>query len=201
MIIIYIILIYVLYTIYLYNIIVIIITQAVNIMKENVHYCAWFNELGLLGIAIWATHLGEGLGGIWLLAGTRFFLLHTIHTGSGSHPATYPVGTRCSVAWCEVARVWNWPLTSVFYQCQAWWSSTSTPPHLQDINTLFYWIWGSRNDYRVNSPGVGTLCCLDKTWHFSGTCCPHLLAWRVKPNEEWGREHKERTEHRKSGLI
>jgi hypothetical protein len=41
-----------------------------------------------------------------------FTSLHVVQTGSGAHPAFYPVGTGDSFLGGKAARAWSWPLTS-----------------------------------------------------------------------------------------
>jgi hypothetical protein len=36
-----------------------------------------------------------------------YSLLQTIQTGSGSHPATYQLGTRVYIPWGKAAGAWN----------------------------------------------------------------------------------------------
>jgi hypothetical protein len=43
----------------------------------------------------------------------EFYLLHIVQTGSGAHPASYPIGTRS-----KEAGAWIWPLTSNYCQGQ-----------------------------------------------------------------------------------
>jgi hypothetical protein len=50
--------------------------------------------------------------GVWVPVGSEFSLLHIIQTGSGAHPASYPMGTGGSFLGGKVAGVWSWPLTS-----------------------------------------------------------------------------------------
>jgi len=35
-----------------------------------------------------------------------------VQNGIGTHPASYPIGTRGSFPWGKAAGVWSWPLTS-----------------------------------------------------------------------------------------
>jgi hypothetical protein len=42
-----------------------------------------------------------------------FSLRHRIQTGSGAHPASYPVGTGGSFPGDKAAGAWSWPLTSI----------------------------------------------------------------------------------------
>jgi hypothetical protein len=43
----------------------------------------------------------------------NFSLQHRVQNGSGAHPASYPVGTRCSFLGGKTAGAWSWPLTSI----------------------------------------------------------------------------------------
>jgi hypothetical protein len=53
------------------------------------------------------------MNGVWVPAGTGNFSLHQhVQTGSGAHPASYPIGKRRSFPECKAAGAWNWPLTS-----------------------------------------------------------------------------------------
>jgi hypothetical protein len=40
-------------------------------------------------------------------------LHHRVQNGSGTHPASYPVGTRGSFPGGKAAGMWSWPLTSI----------------------------------------------------------------------------------------
>jgi hypothetical protein len=42
--------------------------------------------------------------GVRVLVGSEFSLLHIVHTGSGAHPAYYPMGTRGSFPGVKAAR-------------------------------------------------------------------------------------------------
>jgi hypothetical protein len=43
----------------------------------------------------------------------NFSLHHRVQNGSGSHPASYPMGTSGSFPGGKAARAWSWPLTSI----------------------------------------------------------------------------------------
>jgi len=43
----------------------------------------------------------------------NFTLQHHVQTGSGAHPAFYPVGSRGLFPGGKAARAWSWPLTSM----------------------------------------------------------------------------------------
>jgi hypothetical protein len=62
---------------------------------------------------------------VWFPA-VQDFSLHSIQTGSGAHPASYPMGTGGSSSGGKVARAWSWPLTFIYCWGQEWWSYTST---------------------------------------------------------------------------
>jgi hypothetical protein len=44
--------------------------------------------------------------------GQEFSLLHVVQTGSGAHPASYPMATGGFFPGGEAAGAWSWPLTS-----------------------------------------------------------------------------------------
>jgi hypothetical protein len=68
-----------------------------------------FSQWGA-GIAQSVQQWGTGwMAGVQFLASTKkFFLLHSIQTSSGVHPASYPMGT-----WGSASEAWSWPLTSI----------------------------------------------------------------------------------------
>jgi hypothetical protein len=43
----------------------------------------------------------------------RFSLLHSVQTGSGAHPASYPTGTGALSPGDRAAGTWRWSLTSI----------------------------------------------------------------------------------------
>jgi len=43
--------------------------------------------------------------------GGDFSLRHLVQTGYGTHPASYPMGTRGFYSGNKVAVAWSWPLT------------------------------------------------------------------------------------------
>jgi hypothetical protein len=45
--------------------------------------------------------------GVQVPVGSRFLLLHVIHTGSGAHPTSYPMGNSGSFP-----KAWSWPITT-----------------------------------------------------------------------------------------
>jgi hypothetical protein len=47
--------------------------------------------------------------GIQFPAGVRFSLLHSVQSGSGAHPASYPLGTGGSFPGGKTAGAWSWP--------------------------------------------------------------------------------------------
>jgi hypothetical protein len=50
--------------------------------------------------------------GVRVLMGQEFSFLHVVQTGSGAHPASYPMGNAGSYIGDKTAGAWNWPLTS-----------------------------------------------------------------------------------------
>jgi hypothetical protein len=54
--------------------------------------------------------------GFWFPAeATDFCLLHSVQTASGTHPASWPMGTGDSFPGIKAAAAgaWSWPLTSI----------------------------------------------------------------------------------------
>jgi len=52
--------------------------------------------------------------GVRIPAGAgNFSLRHRVQTGSGTHPASYPTGTRGSFLGGKVTRAWNSPIYSI----------------------------------------------------------------------------------------
>jgi hypothetical protein len=64
--------------------------------------------------------LGYGLEDrAWFPAGvTDYCLSCRVQTGSGAHPASYPVGTGCSFPGYKADGVLSWPLTSIYCRGQ-----------------------------------------------------------------------------------
>jgi len=56
--------------------------------------------------------------GVRVPAGVGNFSLHyrCVHTGSGPHPSSYPMGTSDPFPGGKAAGAWSWPLTSI--QCR-----------------------------------------------------------------------------------
>jgi hypothetical protein len=59
-----------------------------------------------------------------------FPFLQSVLTGSGAHPASYPMGSEGSFPKCKGAGTWSWPLTSVLCRSQEWWTYNSTLPYV-----------------------------------------------------------------------
>jgi hypothetical protein len=51
--------------------------------------------------------------GVRISEGAGNSFRHRVHTGSGAHPASYPMGTSSSFPGGKVAGAWSWPLTSI----------------------------------------------------------------------------------------
>jgi len=58
----------------------------------------------LLLLFSWITNL------IWV---GNFSLHHRVQTGSGAHPASYPISTRCPFRGGKVVGAWSWSLTYI----------------------------------------------------------------------------------------
>jgi hypothetical protein len=59
-----------------------------------------------------------GLRAVWLgvrvpTGAGNFSRHHRVQTGSGAHPASYPMGTRASFPGGKATGAWSWPLTSI----------------------------------------------------------------------------------------
>jgi hypothetical protein len=52
--------------------------------------------------------LDDGGVGVRVPVGSRFSLLHVVQTGSGAHPASYPMGTRGSFLGGKAAEAWSY---------------------------------------------------------------------------------------------
>jgi hypothetical protein len=57
----------------------------------------------------------------------RFSLLHSVQTGTGTQPASYPMGTGGSFPGGKVAGAWSWPLTFIYCRGQEWWAKPPLP--------------------------------------------------------------------------
>jgi hypothetical protein len=61
-----------------------------------------------------ATGWTIGWPGFDSLQGLRIFSLnHCVQTGSGAHPASYPMDNKATFPGSKVAGAWSWPLTSI----------------------------------------------------------------------------------------
>jgi hypothetical protein len=66
-----------------------------------------------VGITI-AYGLNNRMIGVRFVVGAgNFFFQHRVQTGSGAHPAFYPMSTEGSFPGGKAAGVWSWPLTSI----------------------------------------------------------------------------------------
>jgi hypothetical protein len=70
-----------------------ILTDAHNIQKW-LKYLKCKSILKLKSCVSSDTIVMGWMDGVQFLAGERFSFLHSIQTGSGAHPASYPIGTR-----------------------------------------------------------------------------------------------------------
>jgi hypothetical protein len=56
--------------------------------------------------------------GVRVPVGSRIFSSHVVQTGSGAHPASYPMGTWGSFPGGKAAGEWSWPLVSNYCRGQ-----------------------------------------------------------------------------------
>jgi hypothetical protein len=87
--------------------------------------------------------------------GSRIFSSHIIQTGFGTHPASYPMGTRSSFPGVKAAGAWNWPLTFNWCQCQEN-VDLSTLPY-SFISVLNYLSTGTVSLFYLYTQSVGLL--------------------------------------------
>jgi hypothetical protein len=67
-----------------------------------------------------------------------FSLLHGVQTCSEANPASYLMDIGGSFPGGNATEAWSWPLTSIKYRGQEWWSCTSAPPRLQGTSLPVY---------------------------------------------------------------
>jgi hypothetical protein len=72
----------------------------------------------------------NGRGSISSRSRIIFFLIHSVQTGSGTHPASCPMGIRDYYPGDKTARPWSWPLISIWCRWQDWRSYASTLPYV-----------------------------------------------------------------------
>jgi hypothetical protein len=76
-------------------------------------YCVMMSRDSLVCIAT-GYGLDDRMIGVRFPVGAgNFSLLPRVQTGSGTHPASYPLGTGGSFPGCKAAGAWSWPLTSI----------------------------------------------------------------------------------------
>jgi hypothetical protein len=83
-----------------------------SIIKECCTYKYHFASKNIgVGVARSVQWLGYGLDDRGSIhgRGSDFSLPHRVQTGSGAHPASYPMGTWDSFPGGKVAGAWNWP--------------------------------------------------------------------------------------------
>jgi len=90
----------------------VLITQPEQLQKLKKN----FVHAGGAGVAQrYSAGLGAGWSGFLVPVGAGNFSLHeVVQTGSGTHPASYPMGTRGSFPGGKAAREWSWTLTSPY---------------------------------------------------------------------------------------
>jgi hypothetical protein len=89
--------------------------QSVYVTHEGFWYFDLYTLYMGAGIAQWhSAGLQAGWLEFWVSTGARNFSPHhCVQTGSGAHPASYPMGTTGSFHGDKAARAWSWPLTSI----------------------------------------------------------------------------------------
>jgi hypothetical protein len=77
-----------------------------------------WNQDSSIGIAT-GYGLDDRMNGIRFPAGPgNISLRHHVQTGSGTHPASYPMGNRGSFRGGEMGAAWKWPLISIWCRGQ-----------------------------------------------------------------------------------
>jgi hypothetical protein len=61
--------------------------------------------------------------------GREISFLHIDQTGSGTHPASYPMRMGGAFPEGKAAGAWSWPLASNYYRSKNTWIYTPTPPY------------------------------------------------------------------------
>jgi hypothetical protein len=92
------------------------ITNSVRLFSKMVFkYEAHFTIYSGARIAQWyRAGLRAGRSGVRVQAGAgNFSLRHHFRTGSGAHPASYPMGIRGSFPGEKACGAWSWPITSI----------------------------------------------------------------------------------------
>jgi hypothetical protein len=96
----------------------------------------WTQDFSSVSLPTWNWLRSVGIATGWTIrarfpAGARdFFFFHSVRTGSGAHPVSYPMGTGGSFPGGKAAEAWSRPLTSIQCRAQEWCSYTSTAPYI-----------------------------------------------------------------------
>jgi hypothetical protein len=89
------------------------VRQMTRVHKTNSHDIFPQDILGLKINKYWHAGLRAVCSVVRVPAGAgNFSLHHRVQTGSGAHPASYPVVTKGSFPGGKAAGAWSWPLTS-----------------------------------------------------------------------------------------
>jgi hypothetical protein len=86
-----------------------------SIFKETF----WYMSSILLTWLSYSVGLWAGWSGVRVPTGAENFSLHhSVQTGPGAHPTSYPTGTRDSFPRDKSGEAWSWPLTSILCRGQ-----------------------------------------------------------------------------------
>jgi hypothetical protein len=106
-----------------------------------------------------------------------FHLLYSVKTGSGTHPASYRVGTGGSFHGDRTAGTWSWPLTSI------WWRGQERMQlYLHLPIRLFAWgLIKHRDNLRWRPPlcALNVFCCTLSFIHTEPHGIQHLSSFSV----------------------
>jgi hypothetical protein len=102
---------------WVFNFVISLSTQSGNFW---IHPCIKQSRDGSVGIALGYV-LDYRSSGVRFPPGAGNFSFHRqVQNGSWAHPASYPMGTRCSFPGGKAAGAWSWPLTSISCRGQEW---------------------------------------------------------------------------------
>jgi hypothetical protein len=104
--------------------------------KFDGSYICWGNSFLTLKDRGWDSSVGIAMGYVldgWDLIPVRtrdFFVLRSIHIGSGSQRASYPMDSGGTFHRIKTDVAWTWVLASIQCRLLECWSCMSTPPYV-----------------------------------------------------------------------